>query len=222
MTKIINRDEWILNADFNKNAVVDVNITVMYPDYKTMLELTPTERKKKISQDLTSKFKALVATHLFESYTLIGTSKKPRGIKTCIPFSYLEKIEESDDEVTVFINKIEGARKKRRQKPLSFFCVKMTVAIEIEGLTKGLQKIEERFVIVKAKSGEEAIEKLEKTKENYSEPYLNSDGRLVHWIIESFDDWYETEISTLKDLEAPDGAEVFSKFKSRRYRDKAN
>jgi len=45
-------------------------------------------------------------------------------------------------------------------------------------------------------SQEDAYLKLEKKKDDYIQPYLNSDGRFVRWRIESFDDSYETEIKT--------------------------
>lgn len=92
----------------------------------------------------------------------------------------------------------------------------MTVVIEIEGFEDGLQQIEDRFVIIRAKSQEDAYLKLEKTKDDHLQPYLNSDGRFVRLRIESFDDSYETEIKNVGDLNNPDGIEVYSKFRSRR------
>jgi len=117
---------------------------------------------------------------------------------------------------SIFINKIDGARKRRKKKELAFYCVKMTVVVEIEGFEDGLQQIEDRFVIIRAKSQEDAYLKLEKKKDDYIQPYLNSDGRFVRWRIESFDDSYETEIKNVNDLNTPDGVEVYSKLRSRR------
>ena len=81
----------------------------------------------------------------------------------------------------------------------------MTVAIEIEGLEKGMQTFEERFVIVKAKSQDDAYLKMEKQKKSYGKPYLNSDGRQVRWRIESFDDCYETGVNKLSEFNNPEG-----------------
>jgi len=92
----------------------------------------------------------------------------------------------------------------------------MTIVIEIEGFEDGLQQIEDRFVIIRAKSQEDAYLKLEKKKDDYIQPYLNSHGRFVRWRIESFDDSYETEIKNVNDLNTPDGVEVYSKLRSRR------
>ncbi len=92
----------------------------------------------------------------------------------------------------------------------------MTVAIEIEGLEKGMQTFEERFVIVKAKSQDDAYQKMENQKKSYVKPYLNSDGRQVRWRIESFDDCYETGVDKLSEFNNPEGVEVYSKLKSRK------
>jgi hypothetical protein len=116
----------------------------------------------------------------------------------------------------VSIKKIDKAKEKKAKPTQNFYCVKMTVAIEIEGKNKGLQTIEERFVLIKAKSFDDAYDKLEAKKGNYGEPYLNSSGELVRWKIERFDDCYITDIHNFKDLNDPDGVEVYSKLKTRR------
>ena len=109
----------------------------------------------------------------------------------------------------ILINKVESKRD-------SYFCIKMTVVVEIEGLSAKKQDIEERFVLIKAKSFEEAYEKLEQKKDTYAQPYLNPNGRFVRWRIESFDDCYETDIIELEDVDSPEGVEVYSQLKSRK------
>ncbi|WP_342644749.1 DUF4288 domain-containing protein [Mucilaginibacter sp. CSA2-8R] len=220
MKKISNLSDWAFKPDFDNSTVIETSIHLMYPDYRTMLDLAPAERIKKIKQDQRDKLKKLLATGFFPSFTIISTSRKPRGIKARHPFLALAAIAELDFVGSIFINQVAGARKVRHKKPLSFFCVKMTVAVAIEGFTTGMQKVEERMVIVKAKTGEDAIAKLEETKESYSQPYLNSDGRLVSWNIESFDDYYETDIRSVQDLNNPDGVEVYSHLRSRKIRPK--
>jgi len=60
---------------------------------------------------------------------------------------------------------------KEEKKELAFYCVKMTIVIEIEGFEDGLQQIEDRFVVIRAKSQEDAYLKLEKKKDDYIQPY---------------------------------------------------
>jgi hypothetical protein len=215
--KVVNLKDWSFNTEFPADLrFVDVEIHLQYVDINSIRQFEPKERKRRITEDQKEKFNKLIRTKLFDNYEVIGTSKKPRGIKTQIAFSTLNEIEALNFVASIFIKKIDGARKRRQKKELAFYCVKMTVVIEIEGFENGLQQIEDRFVIIRAKSQEDAYLKLEKMKDDYVQPYLNSDGRFVRWRIESFDDSYETEIKSVDDLYNPDGVEVYSKFRSRR------
>jgi len=92
----------------------------------------------------------------------------------------------------------------------------MTVVIEVEGIKSRKQSIEQRFVLIKATSSDDAYDKLEKQRDDYTVTFLNPYGRFVRWRIESFDDCFETGISGPKDLENSEGVEVYSKLKSRK------
>jgi hypothetical protein len=215
--KILNLNDWPLDPHFlNDIGFVDVNIHIKYIDIDSISQFEPKERKKRTTEDQKGKFDELIQTNLFDNYEIIGSSKKPREIRTRIAFSTLNNIESLAYVDHIFINKIDGFRKKRQKKQSAFYCVKMTVVIEVEGFENGLQQVEDRFVVIKANSHDDAYLKLEKKKDKYSEPYLNSDGRLVRWRIESFDDSYETDIKSASDLNNPNGVEVYSKFRSRR------
>lgn len=217
LTRIESLKDWIFDSDFSADlSFVDVDIHLKYVDVEPLIQFEPKDRKKRIKEDQKEKFDKLIRTNLFDNYEIIGTPKIPRGIKTRIAFSILNEIESLDYVNNIFINKIDGARKKRQKKELSFYCVKMTVVIEIEGIENGLQTIEDRLVIIKAKSQEDAYLKLEQKKDEHSAPYLNCEGRFVRWRIESFDDCFETEINNISNLNAPEGVEVYSKFRSRR------
>ncbi|RSK48364.1 DUF4288 domain-containing protein [Hymenobacter rigui] len=102
------------------------------------------------------------------------------------------------------------------KKQQQFYGVQTTVAVQIEGETQGLQLCEQRWLLIKAASCEEACEKVRNASRAYAELYLNSDGKLVRWQLESVDDCYETGLMKLSELDNPDGAEVFSILKRRR------
>lgn len=215
--KIYGLEDWVLDKNYpNNKRIVEVSIHLQYPDITPFYEYEPAVRKKKIQQDQKEKFNKLIATKLFDDFKLIGKPRRPSGITVTIPYSHLAKIKGLDYISSIYIKKIDSATKIIREDPEPFYCVKMTVAIEVEGRTSGIQTIEERYVLIKAKSRDDAYKKLEKRKNDYAEPYLNSDGHFVRWKIESFDDYFETEISGFADLNNPNGAEVFSKFKGRK------
>ncbi|MBI3134645.1 MAG: DUF4288 domain-containing protein [Bacteroidetes bacterium] len=218
MKKAVNIDDWIFTKKLSdKKRLTDVSIHLKYPEIKGLIKYSPTERKNKIKQDLQNKLKKLIDKQPFTHYSVIGTKTKPRGVRTTISLFELRKISRLDFVQTIFINNVTHARKKRQPtKSFAFYCVRMTAAIEIEGRKKGLQTIEERFVLVKAHSFEDAYKKIEKQKKSYAEPYLNSSGELVRWKTESLDDCYLTDICTLEDLDNPEGVEVFSALKNRR------
>lgn len=195
--------------------IAKVRIHLKYMDLKKIIQLTPEERVLAIDQYLKNNFQKLLKTGLFEEYKLIGSKKRPRGIETSIHISKIEQLAQYAFIGNLFIDSIKGGKKIEPKTPARFFCIKMTVAIQIEGFKNGRQSYEERFVLIKARTHDEAYKKIEKQDKDYVKPYLNSDGRLVRWHIESLDDCYTTDIVTWEDLNDPQGAEVFSILKSR-------
>jgi hypothetical protein len=221
MKKIHDLKDWQLDKAIpNSERIVDVSVSIKYPDPKQYIEFKPKERINKIDHYHNESLKELLRLNLFDDYEIIGTKRKPRGVKMRTKFSSLNILNKLDFVCGVTIKNIDHAKLvKKEEQPLKlnqYFCVKMTVVIDFEGISSKRQKIEQRFVLIKADSFDDAYEKLEKQKDSYAEPYLNSDGRFVRWRIESFDDCYETDINSPKDLDNPEGVEIYSKFKSRK------
>ncbi|MGZ3778497.1 MAG: DUF4288 domain-containing protein [Mucilaginibacter sp.] len=219
MKKIKNLDEWGLEENIqDAKHSADVSIIFKYPDPKALIALTPKERIISINLDQLSKLAQLKALNLLDTYEITGTKKQPRGVKAKVGYPVLAKLDELDFIESIWIESIDHATKIEVKEPEGdkYFCVRMTVIIEVEGTTRRKQGIEERFVLIKASSHEDAYERLDKRKSDYAEPYLNSAGRLVSWRIESFDDCYVTEINNPHDLDKPEGVEVYSKLGSRK------
>ena len=99
-----------------------------------------------------------------------------------------------------------------------YFAIIARFAVQIENRTKGLQTYEDRTLLIKAKSVEEAQQKLTKGFDDYAEPYLNHLGELVRWKFEAFIDSYQTNYDSLEAMLADEdvGIEVFSQLKKRR------
>lgn len=217
MKKIFDLDEWRFDKKMsNTKRTVSVRIHLKYIDLKKVINLTPKERTITIDKHLKNSFSKLLNKKLFDTYKLIGTSKKPRGVETIIHIKDIEQLANYSFVESVFISSVRGAKKIENPEPSRFFCIKMTVAIQIEGLKKGLQTYEERYVLIKANSSDEAYKKLERQTKRYEKPYLNSQGQLVRWKVESLDDCYVTDIVNCDDLNEPEGAEVFSVLKRRK------
>jgi hypothetical protein len=220
MKKVYDLKDWQLDKNIpNAKRFVDLRIVFPYPDTNQFIEFKPKERIKKIDDIFSSNLKQLLALKLFDSYEVNGTKKRPQGVTAKIKFNLLNAIAKLDFADSCWIESVDYATKIEKNEPVKsrYFCVKMTVVIEVEGIKSRKQSIEQRFVLINATSSDDAYEKLEKQMDTYAEPYLNSDGRFVRWRIESF----ETDINGPKDLDSPEGVEVYSKLKSRKLKNKA-
>lgn len=227
MEKVYGLENWTLDkAVANNKRFVDVKINLPYPypyaDQKLLIDFKPKERIKKIDEAYRENLKILMDLKLIGDYNLIGKKKRPTGITTKIKFNDLKKLSNLGIIADIRIISIDHAVKTPKAEVLTekYFCVKMTVVIEEEGRVYKKQKIEKRFVLIKATSFEEAYDKVEKQADDYCVPYLNIYGRFVRWRIDSYDDCFVTNIENPADLENPEGVEVFSALKSRKNKSK--
>jgi len=74
--------------------------------------------------------------------------------------------------------------------------------------------VEDRLVLVRAKSEREAEARLSRKWRAYSKPYLNPYGELVRWKLTEIRDVYEL----FDDEIDPSGTEVYSRIRTRRMR----
>ncbi len=116
---------------------------------------------------------------------------------------------------SIYVMRIEGHRRRVSSKsPLTWYCVRAFVVIQVEDARLGNQGTEDRFVLVRASSFEDAKKRLKLQWQEYATPYLNSDGQMVRWSLDKIIDIYD-----LIDVDInPDGTEVYSKLGQRRMR----
>lgn len=173
--------------------------------------MTPSERKVFIRKEMSNEVHLLAESGKFYDWKIIYERGQHVGIKGNVKIAAIEQIASSDNVQCVRIEKTNGVKKRKSsKKSLRFFCIKMTVGIQIEGKTQGIQNYEERYVLFEADSSEEAFDKAQKTIQIYEEPYLNSDGLLVRWKVEGLDDAYDvSELNKMRDFRRPEGVEVF-------------
>ena len=105
-------------------------------------------------------------------------------------------------------------RRKLKQVNVLWYAVQARFAIQIEGRTRGMQSYEDRIVVVKAFSFEDAERRLRRKFRDYATPHLNPYYEMVRWNFERVLDVYQ-----MNDTEFdPRGAEVFSTLRERRMR----
>ena len=118
---------------------------------------------------------------------------------------------------SIHVTKVAGYhRRPARKSPLSWYCVRALVVIRVEYATSGMQNIEDRFVLVRASSSEDAKKRLKNQWHEYARPYLNPNGEMVSWHLDHIVDVYQTFETEID----PAGTEVYSKLAHRRMRPK--
>jgi hypothetical protein len=90
--------------------------------------------------------------------------------------------------------------------------VRARVAIVIESQTQGMQSTEDRFVLVRASSFDDAIKRVAPQWREYATPYLNPSGNVVRWQLDEIVDVYRTDHEDID----PKGTEVYSRLGQRR------
>jgi hypothetical protein len=177
--------------------------------------MTPKERmaflNKKFQNDLIRTKEKLKG----DFFSLIGTKRKPRGIKIETDKKTLELLL----KLPFVDSRLSSDNRPKRNDDYSgpsYFCSKVICGIQVEGQTKGLQTIEERFMIVKADNWKKAEEKIRKGFKDYEKPYLNGLGQFVRWKFYFIEETYYTTVDNKNDFDNPKGVEVFSKLRTKK------
>jgi Domain of unknown function (DUF4288) len=90
------------------------------------------------------------------------------------------------------------------QLDVGWWVVRMIVDITVAG---ELSSCEDRFVLIRATSGEEARAKGEHVAQGYGDTYLNGDDETVTWKVRGISD-----VFGVVDTDLMDGSEVYSSF----------
>ena len=142
-------------------------------------------------------------------------SRLPHSLLFCGPAREVLAIAGAAGVRSVHVAKVAGYPQRRpRKSPLAWYCVRALVVVCVEEATAGLQYTEDRFVLVRASSFEDAKKRLRQQWQEYATPYLNSEGQMVSWSLDKVIDVYETGETELN----PCGTEVYSKLGKRRMR----
>jgi hypothetical protein len=215
--KVEGLENWNLAGVPEQLQVAEVMVFVAYPSLTDeLLAQKPAERLNAIAQQMKTGLDDVLATGKLSKGKLLkdgGRFNRVRGevrvadIPAIAQLAFVESIRVEDTNGEQIKRRVASKRKK------GYYCVKMTVAIQVEGQTKGMQGLEERYVLFNAFSEDEAFAKAKEAALSYEKPYLNSAGELVRWKVESFDDVCEVVPDNPQGL---NGAEVFSILKNRK------
>ncbi|RZJ86042.1 MAG: DUF4288 domain-containing protein, partial [Hymenobacter sp.] len=222
MDKVLGLHEWDLSAVAEAQQLATVVVFMPYPEItETLIQLAPKERKAWITRVMRATLDEILRHNLLANFTLLkepGYRERCHSVRGEVTVANIQKLAALEAVESIRVESTNGHRRKlaKPRRRTSFYCVKMTIAIQVEGYERGMQTYEERYVLFRAYSEAEVLRKAEVASAEYGKPYLNSNGLLVRWKIESLDDVYEIVPEDSKGHQNLEGAEVFSILKSRR------
>ncbi|GAB3636104.1 hypothetical protein GCM10027422_16940 [Hymenobacter arcticus] len=195
-----------------------VQVHLAYPGYQFVVHLAPRERGRQIAAYYRQAYQYLVALLPVMSFTRIGSRNRPTGLTAHLRLSQLPPLLQQSFVSGITIESIEDLVPREVDPEPSFWCIQARFAIQIENATNGMQTYEDRLLVVKAFTEEEAQQKLLPGFESYAEPYLNGAGLLVRWQFEAFTNSYCLDFQSADAFLSAQGAEVFSTLHNRRLR----
>lgn len=195
----------------------DLPITVQihlgpFPSLRALIRFTPKERGARIRAHYRRLFGRLLPL-LPE-----GTRPADRDSRTCtctVPARTLGTLQRHPSVASLWLEDVPG-RRRRKPKPgaLEWFSVQARFAIQLEGVTRGMQHVEDRIVMVRARDFQDAARRAQREFARYGKPYIGATNLLVRWQFEKILDIYSVGQVHLDD----EPIEVFSRIRSRRLR----
>ena len=158
--KIYNLEDFGLDIDrllaLGKRKV-NLRAYIRYPREASLFPLSPQERKEKIDQRLRARLQPVKKRWPAKKFKIIGTEIRPSGIEGEVEAQDIPEILKINEIAHICVEAVQGRKRNIRiDKGLHWFAIKAGFAIQVEGEKRRRQTYEERIVILKAKSFEDA------------------------------------------------------------------
>ena len=193
---------------------VEVSASLRGIPFEPLLPLPPAERNRRLKEHLETALER-VRARWPGGVIRPRTEGLPWHFDAVVPARELPRIVRFRELNFLFVEKIQGLRRKPARKELEWYAVRGRVVIQVEDRTRGMESVEDRIVLVQARSFEDAERRLQPEWKKYAEPYLNSNGEMVRWQLEEIIDVYQ--VGAPEDFD-PKGTEVYSRLTQRRVR----
>jgi hypothetical protein len=191
---------------------VKLRVHLRHIDEKSLFRFRPAERTKKMKKHYESFFSRVKKNWNDGPLDISWIRKQPRAFTASVEARGVSRLLQMPEIAGIWIIEITGRKRVMPKPKQCWFSVKARFAIQIEGRTKGMQSYEDRTVVVKALTFEDAKNRLQPEFKQYATPYLNPRGLMVKWAFERFLDCYEIGDEEID----PQGTEVFSELNKRR------
>jgi hypothetical protein len=176
--------------------------------------LRPKQRDVVLRKTLATQLDRLRREYPAIEFVSRGRRKPSWTIDAVVPANRVVALASSRYVDHLMVDAIEGRRQRVRRSTCGWFCVWGVVAVQIERQVKGSVDLEDRLVLVKANSTDDAQRRLQRMWSTYAEPYMNPDGYLVRWQLISIRDVYALFDETIDQR----GTEVYSQLRRVRMR----
>lgn len=194
---------------------VEISLSLRPPDFEALFPFPPAERNEKLGEYLHGRLERVRARWPgWQGAPIVprGDDRLPWNSDSVVAARDIPRILRFPELQGVYVDRIRGLRKRPEPRRLSFYAVRTRVALQVEGQTSGQQTVEDRIVLLRAWSFEDAEKRCQREQRLYEQPFLNGEGERVRWHTEEIVDVYdlgETEID-------PKGTEVYSRLSRRR------
>jgi hypothetical protein len=198
-----------------KDRTILVEVIISNWPEKEFFKFRPHIRRRKRGEWYRDAYKKITKSWPSNILKKLGSNRIPIGFQSKMKIFELPKVPMNECINSIKIINIEDMPKKRlrKKREKTFYAVKARFVQQVEGMTKGLQRYEDRIVIVKAFDFKDAERRVLKEFNEYEDTFLcNNAFTMVRWKFEEILDIYDV---LEEDIDSK-GTEVYSEFKYRR------
>lgn len=185
--------------------------------FRQLLPLTPAARRESIRTWRREQLARLTREQRLRVRTVLRRGRDPIGLSVSVTATALHRLLQSRYVGHVTIKSIQGKRSQavatsRDETTQRLYSVRALFALQWEQQRQGLQLVEDRIVLMRAKSEAEARRRAERQFSKEGHPVLNPDGHFRRWAYQGIVDVFESS-----DREwSPEGTEAYYEVRNRR------
>ena len=194
------------------SAKIKLHAHLRHVNEKSLFKLKPGQRLEKMKRHYELLLSRVKKNWSDGPLDISWIRRQPRGFSAYVEARRVSCLLRMPEIRFIWLIEIPGRERVAVKPRERWFAVQARFAIQVEGQTTGLQSYEDRIVLVKAASFEQAKSKLQPEFKQYATPYLNPRGFMVRWAFERVLDGYEIGDEEID----PRGMEVFSVLARRR------
>jgi hypothetical protein len=198
------------------SAKIKLHVNLRHINEKSLFRFKPIRRIEKMKRHYELLLSRVKKQWSDGPIDIAYTRRQPRGFSASVEARRVSRLLQMPEISSIWLDEIPGRKRASAKPEERWFSVKARFAIQVEGQRTGMQSYEDRIVMVKAISFQDAENKLQPEFKQYGTPYLNPHGCMARWKFERVLDVYEVGDEKID----PQGVEVFSVLAQRRMKPK--